>query len=260
MAWSGEWGALALAAFGPEKRPVRGTRPKAGTGHVRSVPASPPVQAGRAATILHRLPQVSLVRIALAHLPAAVRPLIVKHRELVKFSLVGATCFLLTAAVNYTLRLTVLTHKPTTALTIATTLATIVSYLLNSGWSFRSRGGRARRHEVVLFTLVSVLAIGVNVVPLYLARYVFDLQVPHVSRYTQECSDFVAGMLIGTALAMFFRWWALKKWVFPVRRTTTAHPRAATDGTPPVLGNEVGPEPVRGRHSQTLASGAGTRP
>jgi putative flippase GtrA len=203
---------------------------------------------------------VSITRIALAHLPAAVRPLIVKHRELVKFSLVGATCFLLTAAVNYTLRLTVLTHKPTTALTIATTVATIASYLLNRGWSFRSRGGRERRHEAVLFTLVSVLAIGINSVPLYLARYVFDFQVPHVSRYIQECSDFVSGMLIGTVLAMLFRWWALKKWVFPTRRGTTANARAATDGTPSILGGEAGPEPVRDHQGKTLVSGARARP
>ncbi|WP_222721944.1 GtrA family protein [Actinomadura alba] len=188
---------------------------------------------------------MSVARIALAHLPAAVRPLIVKHRELVKYSLVGATCFLLTVAVNYTLRLTVLTHKPTTALTIATTIATIASYLLNRGWSFRSRGGRGRQYEAALFTLVSVLAIGINVIPLYVARYVFDLQVPHVSRYTQECSDFVTGMLIGTVLAMFFRWWALKKWVFPMRRSTTANLRSATDGIPSILSNEVEPELVR---------------
>lgn len=172
---------------------------------------------------------MSIARIALARVPASVRPLIVKHRELVKFSLVGGTCFLLTAAVNYALRLTVLAHKPTTALTIATTVATIASYLLNRGWSFRSREGRDRRIEAALFALVSVLAIGINDIPLYLAHYVFNLQVPHVSRYTQECSDFVSGMIIGTLLAMLFRWWALKKWVFPARRSTVTNLPSATD-------------------------------
>jgi putative flippase GtrA len=143
------------------------------------------------------------------------RPLVVKHRELVKFAFVGGTCFLLTAAVNYGLKLTVLRAKPVTALTIATIVATIVSYLLNRGWSFRSRGGRSRHLEATLFFLVSVLAIGINDVPLYLARYAFDLQYPTVSHFTQECSDFFSGMIIGTLLAMGFRWWALKKWVFP---------------------------------------------
>jgi putative flippase GtrA len=102
---------------------------------------------------------MSVARIALARVPAPVRALVVKHRELVKFAVVGGTCFLLTAAVNYGLRLTVLTHKPTTALTIATTIATVVSYLFNRGWSFRSRGGRGRHLEASLFALVSIAAI-----------------------------------------------------------------------------------------------------
>ena len=160
---------------------------------------------------------MSVARIALARVPAPVRPLVVKHRELVKFAVVGGTCFLLTAAVNYGLRLTVLTHKPTTALTIATTIATVVSYLFNRGWSFRSRGGRGRHLEASLFALVSIAAIAISDVPLYLAHYVLDLQFPHVSRFTQECSDFASGMIAGTLLAMVFRWWALKKWVFPKR-------------------------------------------
>jgi hypothetical protein len=31
----------------------------------------------------------------------------------------------------------------------------------------------------------------------------------------QEVSDFFAGMILGTLLAMVFRLWAFKKWVFP---------------------------------------------
>jgi putative flippase GtrA len=139
----------------------------------------------------------------------------VRHRELVKFAFVGGTCFLLTMAINYGLRLSVLGAKPVTALTIATIIATIVSYLLNRGWSFRTRGGRGRHVEAALFFLVSSLAIVANDIPLLLARYAFDLRVPDVSHFTQECSDFVSGMILGTLLAMAFRWWALKKWVFP---------------------------------------------
>jgi putative flippase GtrA len=158
---------------------------------------------------------MSVTRIALARVPAPLRPLVVKHRELVKFAFVGGTCFLLTMAINYGLKLSVLEAKPVTALTIATIIATIVSYLFNRGWSFRSRGGRGRHVEAALFFLVSGLAIVVNDIPLLIARYVFDLRVPDVSRFTQECSDFTSGMILGTLLAMAFRWWALKKWVFP---------------------------------------------
>lgn len=134
---------------------------------------------------------------------------------MVKFALVGGTCFLITIAVDYALKLTVLKDKPVSALTIATIVATIASYLLNRGWSFRTRGGRRRHHEMLLFFLISGVGIVLNDVPLYIARYAFQLQTPHVSSLTQEVSDFVAGLILGTMLAMVFRWWAMKKFVFP---------------------------------------------
>lgn len=139
----------------------------------------------------------------------------VKHRELVKFAFTGGFCFVLTAVVNYGLKLTVMKSKPVTALSIAIVVATIASYLLNRQWSFRTRGGRVAHLEVVLFFLVSAVGMVVNDAPLYLARYALHLRYPEVSRLTQEVSDFVSGMIIGTLLAMGFRWWAMKKWVFP---------------------------------------------
>jgi hypothetical protein len=53
--------------------------------------------------------------------------------------------------------------------------------------------------------------------PLYLSRYGFGLEVPNVTRTTQEIADFVSGPVIGTMLAMVFRYWAMNKWVFPKR-------------------------------------------
>jgi putative flippase GtrA len=167
------------------------------------------------------------------------RPLVVKHRELVKFAFVGGTCFLLTMAINYGLKLSVLQAKPVTALTIATIIATIVSYLLNKGWSFRARGGRGRRVEAALFFLVSALAIVVNDIPLLLARYIFDLRVPDVSRFTQECSDFTSGLILGTLLAMAFRWWALKRWVFPEKRRGAGKLRSIGDPSEKVSSERV---------------------
>ncbi|MFD1051596.1 GtrA family protein, partial [Kibdelosporangium lantanae] len=73
-----------------------------------------------------------------------------KHRELVRFAVVGGICFAVTNAVNYALKLTVLTDKPVTALVTAVIIATIVSYVLNREWSFRTRGGRERHHEAAL--------------------------------------------------------------------------------------------------------------
>ncbi|HEX8869311.1 MAG TPA: GtrA family protein [Lentzea sp.] len=144
------------------------------------------------------------------------RAFALKHRELLKFLLVGGTCFLVTSALNYTLKFTVLQEKPVTALVLATIVATIVSYVLNREWSFSTRGGRERHHEAALFFLISGVAVGLNSVPYVISRYVLHLEVPHVGLLTQEIADFVSGMIVGTLVAMVFRFWAFRRWVFPV--------------------------------------------
>lgn len=141
--------------------------------------------------------------------------MLIKHRELLKFGVVGGTAFLVDNGVWYLLKLTVLEPKPTTAKAIAILVATIVSYILNREWSFRTRGGRERHHEAALFFLVSGGAIVINLIPLYMSRYVFNLEVPHVSRFVQEIADFTSGSIIGMLLAVAFRFWGYRKWVFP---------------------------------------------
>ncbi|MCC9306872.1 GtrA family protein [Kitasatospora sp. RB6PN24] len=148
---------------------------------------------------------------ALAKVPGPLRPFLVQHRSLVKFLLVGGTCFLLTLAINYGLKYTVCQSKPVVAQTVGVAVSTVLSYLLNRQWSFRSEGSH---EEAIPFIVVSALAVGVNDLPLLVSRYVFHLREPSVSHFTQEVADFVSGMIVGTLVAMAFRYWAMKKWVF----------------------------------------------
>ncbi|NKQ59340.1 GtrA family protein [Amycolatopsis sp. K13G38] len=143
------------------------------------------------------------------------RSLLLKHRELLKFGVVGTVCFVLTNVVNYTLKLTVLHENPVTALILAVLVATVVSYVLSREWSFRTRGGRERQHEAALFFVISGISVGLNSLPLAVSRYLLELRTPYVGVVTQEIADFVSGMILGTLIAMIFRWWAFKKWVFP---------------------------------------------
>lgn len=143
------------------------------------------------------------------------RAVLVRYRELLKFAIVGGTTFVIDNGVWYLLKLTVLEPKPTTAKAIAILVAMIVNYTLNREWSFRTRGGRERHHEAALFFLFSGIALVINVIPLWISRYILELQVPHVSLLMQEVSDFVSGSIIGMLLGMFFRFWAFKRWVFP---------------------------------------------
>ena len=166
-------------------------------------------------TCVGTVKSVSVIDSTLAHVPEPLRSLLVKHRELLKFAFVGGICFVITLAVNYGLKLTILGAKPVTAQAVAVIIATIVSYILNREWAFRTRGGRERAHEATLFFLISGMGVVLNTAPLWVSRYALDLQVPHVDRFVQEFADFFSGMIIGTLIAMVFRWWAFKKWVFP---------------------------------------------
>jgi putative flippase GtrA len=163
-------------------------------------------------------------------LPPPLRKHVFRRREAVKFLAVGGFCWVLTAAINYALKVTVFPSKPVTALTVATIIAAFVSYALNREWTFRTRGGRRAHHELALYIVINGIGIALNSAPLYLARYAFALQTPHISRTAQEISDFVWGMIIGTLLAMFFRLWAYRKWVFAQAgaRESTRRPRAVS--------------------------------
>ncbi len=135
--------------------------------------------------------------------------------EFVKFALVGAGTWIVDTLVFLILKSTLLEAKPVTAKIIAVLVATLLSYVLNREWSFRMRGGRHRVPEAGLFFFVSAVAVGVYSAPLWVSRYLLDLRTPEVSLLTQNVADFLAGQVIGVLLGMIFRWWALRRFVFP---------------------------------------------
>ena len=157
---------------------------------------------------------MTFVESALAAIPEPYRGVAIKHRELVKFALVGGSTWVIDTTVFLLLKATVLDTKPLTAKVIAVLVATIVSYVLNREWSFRTRGGRERHHEAALFFVISGIGVVVYSGPLAVSRYVLDLKVPGVSLLTQEIADFVSGQIVGVLAGMAFRWWAFRRFVF----------------------------------------------
>ena len=111
----------------------------------------------------------------LLRIPRRYRTVAVRHRELFKFALVGGCTFVVDTIIFVTLKTTVLEPKPVTAKVVAVLVATIVSYVLNREWSFRTRGGRERHHEATLFFLVCGIGLVINATPLWISRYVLDL-------------------------------------------------------------------------------------
>lgn len=178
-------------------------------GYGRIAPTRPPTPCSGT---IH---EVSVVESVLAQIPQPYRSVAIKHRELLKFAMVGGTTWIIDTAVFLLLKNTVLIDKPLTAKIIAVLVATIASYVLNREWSFRTRGGRERSHEAALFFLVSGAGVAVYTAPLAVSRYLLHLSVPDVSLFTQEVADFVSGQIIGVLLGMAFRWWAFRRFVFP---------------------------------------------
>lgn len=158
---------------------------------------------------------MSLVDAVLIRIPQPYRDIAVRHRELVKFAVVGGITYVVDITLFTLLKLTLLEPKPVTAKIVAVLVATMVSYVLNREWSFRTRGGRDRHYEASLFFLICGIGLVINATPLYVSRYMLDLRVPVVSLLTQEAADFASANVIGTLLAMAFRWWAFRRYVFP---------------------------------------------
>ncbi|MBY0177416.1 MULTISPECIES: GtrA family protein [Curtobacterium] len=144
---------------------------------------------------------------------------LVEHPAL-RFLVVGGLGFVITMGINYGLKFFVMPQHPVTALSIGIIVATVFSYFLNKKWSFGDRGELRTGHELLLFLVVSVIGVALNSAPLWISRYVFGLEVPNVSLAGQELADFISGPVIGTLIAMGFRYWAMNRFVFPARAAT----------------------------------------
>lgn len=138
-----------------------------------------------------------------------------KHRELAKFIAVGGSSWILDTGLFTLLSHTVLDDRVITSKIISVLVSTIFNYILNREWSFNGRGGRERHHEAMLFFMFNAIALGLNLVPLALSHYAFGINAAHYSKLTVSIVDFIAANVVGTLIAMTFRYWAYRRWVFP---------------------------------------------
>ncbi|MGB3773029.1 MAG: GtrA family protein [Rhodococcus sp. (in: high G+C Gram-positive bacteria)] len=150
-----------------------------------------------------------------AGIPQPFRNMALRHSELIKFAIVGATTMVFDLAIFYSLSLTVLESKPVVAKVFSGIMATILSYILNREWSFKNRGGRERHHEALLFFTISGVGVLLAAAPLWIANNIFDVREGHASLTSLIIIDFVLNYIIGNLLQMFFRFWALRRFAFP---------------------------------------------
>ncbi|MCE5291478.1 MAG: GtrA family protein [Nocardiaceae bacterium] len=172
---------------------------------------------------------MSVVDSVIEHIPDKFHEMALRHKELIKFAIVGGTTFVIDAGIFYFLKLTVLEEKPVTAKIISGVIAVICSYILNREWTFQDRGGRETHHEAMLFFGVSGVGVVLSFLPLWISRYVLHLESPNVSFTLENIADFVSAFFIGNILQMLFRFWAMRRWVFPDELEAEASINAAQD-------------------------------
>jgi putative flippase GtrA len=109
---------------------------------------------------------------------------------------------------------------PLTAKAISTAAATVVSYLGNRFWTFKHRDNHAPLRAWTVFIVL-------NLVGLAIAEAVIGLTYYGLGYH--DSLAYNVAQVVGTGLAMVFRFWSYKKWVF------IAPPPAANEPLEPEL-------------------------
>lgn len=114
--------------------------------------------------------------------------------------------------------------------TISTVVATTTSFLMNRHWVYRDRPKKALHHEYALFFGVNLVGLVIQEVVLALA----GLGVHDMARHRLELNLYKC---LGLAVAMVFRFWAYRTFVFRSGPSSRAeHPAApATEPLAPVV-------------------------
>ena len=126
--------------------------------------------------------------------------------EVMKFGTVGAINIFLDVGLFNALILGPLGHRPITAKAISTVVAATSSYFMNRHWTWRHRARTGIRREYSLFILLSAAALGITLGCLAFGEYV-------LGQHSLLARNFW-GNIVGVGVAMVFRFWAFKRWVF----------------------------------------------
>ena len=94
---------------------------------------------------------------------------------------------------------------PLTSVTIATVVATVVTFLGNRYWSFRHRRGEGAAKEGVTFFVLNGVGLLIQYAVLGFSNYVLGLD---------SKLENVIALNIGIGLGTLFRFWSYRKWVW----------------------------------------------
>jgi putative flippase GtrA len=139
--------------------------------------------------------------------------------ELAKFGTVG----LINTGLDYLVLNLLLAIGPLKAKVVATVVATTASYLMNRKWTFGSRARTGIRREYVLFFGLNLVGMVIQLTVLGVAKY--GLGFNEHGGGDDRLALNVANA-IGIGVAMVFRFWAYRTFVFKAPETVETEAEA----------------------------------
>ena len=136
---------------------------------------------------------------------SSIRTLYMRFRQLIhegfKFLVIGAVGFILTFGVANALH-PIGKYK---AITVATILATVITYLGNRYWTFAHRQGKGTTRDSIMFFVLN----GVGLLIYYACIGVIDL-----AGLGHSVAWYNVALVVGTGLGTLFRFWSYRKWIW----------------------------------------------
>src|SRR5215475_11707294 len=142
--------------------------------------------------------QISQVMSSISELYARFRQLI---HEGFKFLIIGAVGAIVTFGVANALH----SVGPYKAITIATILATVITYLGNRYWTFSHREGKGTTRDSIMFFFLN----GVGLVIYWGCIGVIDL-----AGLRHNLVWYNIALVVGTGLGTLFRFWSYRRWIW----------------------------------------------
>lgn len=138
--------------------------------------------------------------------------------RLTKYGLVGIAGFVVDVGGFNLLRFAgghgPLYDMPLAAKAISTAMGVVVAWLGHRYWTFRENRRFAVHREFVGFVVVSLIGLGISLVPLAISHHALGLR--------SALADNISANIIGLGLATAFRYWAMHTRVFTEVRPTPA--------------------------------------
>jgi len=124
------------------------------------------------------------------------------------------------------------------AITIATILATVVTYLGNGRWAFKNRKGQGDTRDSVVFFVLNGIG---------LLIYWGCIGLTDLAGLGDDKLWYNAALVVGTGLGTLFRFWSYRKWVWVAADTPILAPGESDEDRAHDLAAMVGAAPISHR-------------